>query len=132
MTRNILVAIGFLMLGCSNPFSNSEDPLFFGVWDARNLEPTNAGEPIRQIAFQEEGRYFENGAQVGTYLVTEKRVAQLNDGAEEQDYNVQIQYTDGTRVLVVVRVYTDAYWEILVFNSDPRGPRAWYDIVARP
>jgi len=130
--RDILAVACLLMLGCSNPFSNSEDPLFFGVWAARAQEPTNAGEPIRQIAFEQEGRYFENGAQVGTYLVTEKRAVQLNDGAEEQDYNVQIQYTDGTRVLIVVRIYTDAYWEILVFNSDPQGPRDWYDIVARP
>jgi len=130
--RLCIVLFCGIVTGCSNPFSHSEDPLFFGVWSAQTLQPTNAGEPITQIAFQKEGRYFENGAQVGTYLVTNKRTVQLNDGSEEIDFDMQITYGDGARLVIAVRIYTDTYWEILVFNSNPRGPRAKYDLVVRP
>jgi len=108
--------LGSLFLGCGNPFSSSEELRIIGVWGAQILD---VGP--QDIAFLSQGRYREEGIQVGVYTVTRTTF----DG-EATNYTVRIDYNDDTSIQVVIFTTTDTL-KISIGNSSGQGPSGGYN-----
>ena len=110
-----LLISGSLFLGCNNPFSGAEESRIIGVWAPQ------VGIGPKNIAFLNQGRYWEEDIQVGVYTI----IKEIYQG-DRSDYTVNIRYNDGTNLQVVVFT-TEETLKISIGNSTGRGPTGVYN-----
>lgn len=106
-----------LFCGCENPFRSRGSSAMLGVWEAQS--PTLE---IRSIAFLSQGRYWENNVQAGTYVILASNVGA--SGLENlvfTTHTVRVEYLDGGRVTMYVRVPSNTTTEIQVSGASGRG-----------
>lgn len=118
-----IVILGLLFIGCSNPFASKAKSPLLGVWGTQN-----ATASIKSIAFLDNGRYYENNIQVGAYAVILSDVGPAEAGnIVFTSHIVRIDYTDGERVDINVKVTERASLEIKIHViSGNRGPGGDY------
>ena len=81
-----------------------------------------SASPIRTLAFLDKGRYFENDVHVGAYTllqVTEQPIGITS--SISTNYTVRIDYIEGNRIELLIRINSLAPLELNIDGLSGRG-----------